>query len=307
MRRKALISFFMFFSFIVIGFGGYHCSLRAQNPQGYPPGGYGPGPGNYGPRGDDRGPRDDWGPEDSDDPDDPLPEKPDKGCNRRQYRGLVDRFGASAFVRFNGSAITDYRFGRESNFGLQCKRMYLNMDRVSGRQYYGGSLAISYEDGGSVLWKQFRSGAGDENKHNLWRGRKWRGDRIDQVFHAIFEGGERAIILKIDEVEEADVRDGETELRGYGEIWYKMFRDFKGKDVCYRKGVYMRNSRTGASKPGVVCWLLDMGPFSCKPQGVNTRKEISLTGNYPCYGKLGEFGNLNINEAFNVDRDEDHP
>lgn len=335
MPRKLQISVFMAFSFAVIAFGGYHCSLRAQNPQGQ---GYGPGGENssgqrgrnYGDDGRDDGRYNDYDDDYGDDygdgdrrraggRDDSLPEEPEEGCNRRQYRNLSGDWGESAYVRFNRSAIRDYRFGRESNFGLKCTRLYLDMEPAarSGKAVYEGSLIISYEDSGTIKRQTFKSGRGaEENKHNYWRGRSWRADRkdnVDQKFYAIFEGRDAAIILKIDEVVEADVRDGDTEFRGYGELWFKMFRNIHcpggrcERDVCYRDGNYMRFATTGASKPGARCWLLDRGPFSCKPQGVNSRSEIRLDGSLPCYSKLGEFGNLKINKAFNVDRSDDHP
>ena len=333
MRRKALISLFMLFGFAVIGFGGYHCSLRAQNQ--YPPG-HAPPPNDQGYR-DHYGPRNGGGNDYDDDydygrdnkPRDPLPEKPDDPCRRRQYDSLKDRFGSMGFVRFSRSALRDYRLGRESNFGVGCGRIYLDMEPDSSlddsrETVYGGELTISFEDGGEILFQQFDSGRGSDNIHNYWRGNSWRARRssrrrdrdsdrrtVNQNFYAIFEGRDAAIILKINDVMEKDVGDGYTELLGFGEIWYKMFRDFTGdrNDKCYRKGTYMRHSGTGASKPGRRCWLVRHGPFSCKPQGVNPREDedIDLSGSLPCYSKLGSFGSLKLRGAFNVEHDEDHP
>ena len=180
MPRKLQISVFMAFSFAVIAFGGYHCSLRAQNPQGqsYGPGQAGsPGQGgrDYGDGYDD--PYDEYGDDygdrrrgDDDRDSRRLPQEPEEGCNRRQYRNLSGDWGASAFVRFNSSALRSYRLDRKSNFGLKCPRLYLDMNPLGGGKYEG-SLTISYEDSGQIKRQTFRSGRGRGGEQTQLLGR----------------------------------------------------------------------------------------------------------------------------------------
>ena len=296
MFRKIQITFLILFSSVIIMLGGYNCAQKINYPSNqvvpidapastiYPSEPL-PYTGDY---------------EDS-----LLPEEPsDSYCNRSQYDKLRKKHGSSSFVRFQSISLTDYRLGVETNFETNCNRMYLDM--TENRNRYEGSLTISYEDGNNIHLSAYMTGRNEnEIKYNKWVDKQKspsRTGRLSSKFYAIFQDGDGALILNIDSLIERNIRDGATELIGSGEIWYKMFRSYAGKrDVCYSSGTYISKSKIVPRRPSARCWLLNEGPFSCKPQGVHSA-EVKLTDNrdYDCFRKLGTFGNLDVREAFNV-------
>ncbi len=299
MFRKVQITFLMLFSFIIIMVGGYNCSQKiytdnVDNTEGFN-------------RPIEENPYGSGQPEEEEvDEESLLPDKPlDNYCNREQYEDLRKEFGSSAFARFNAGSLSDYRFGVRSNFDLNCKRMYLNMTKRRSR--FSGSLTISYEDGNGIRWRTYKTGVNEsENRYNRWNRRdRSNSGRLKSEFYAIFENPSGAIILALDDLRIRNIQDGGSEIVGSGELWYKMFRAYAGrKDVCYRTGTYISKAKITGRRPSVRCWLLNQGPYSCKPQGVHSGDFNLLHENYDCYDKLGTFGNLNVREAFNVGKTE---
>ena len=239
-----------------------------------------------------------------------LPSEPDDTCPRDQYRKLAQRHGELAVLRIDNSSLADYRLGASQNFDLNCARMYLDMNKLSASSNtYKGFLSIAYDDGKNIKLQRFRSGfSAEENKYNRWSGSTWKADRnniVSKTFHTIFENKHTALILKMDNVRLKDVRDGDTAYFGAGEIYYKMFRVWTGdkNDLCYRKGTYVSLARQSLPRKN-RCWLLGVGPFSCRPNGVLAPRakvtNIDITRGLSCYKRLGVFFNLNIEGAFNV-------
>ena len=309
MGRKLFITFSLMFSALVILLGGYNCA-RQQVP-------WGPNSNPYDPH--NPNPRDPYDPEY---PRDPLPEEPENDrCNRKELRTAAEALGdASAYIRLRGgSSLEDFLIGQRLNFPVRCARMVLNMERVGNTKLYRGDVYILYDVGSSRPdGVRFNSGhSKEDNTHNRWSGSFRAGRRgvTGAEFSGIFQhtGREMALILQIDRVVEEDVADGETDLRGYGNIWFKTFRHptyfsqaDHNRDPCYQNGPYMRHARKKPPRPSKKCWFLTQGPYNCRPNGIGTGV-INISKSPTCYNKLGTFGNLEINEAFNVERDEDHP
>lgn len=298
MYRKLLTALLMLFSFVIIALGGYQCSTRVSREEGtnksIP---IDPGRGDdgyYYPEG--------YGESIYDDEFD-LPEKSPDRCARNQYRELAEELGAMAVFKFDKSSLEDYRLGDRLNFDVRCPRMYLDMSSSSSGSIYKGKLNISYEDSSHIQVDEFSSGFTErENKYNRWTG----GASItSKSFHAIFEHTDRAIILKLDDIREVDLRDGETAYIGAGEIYYKMFRKWASdwNDVCNTKGTYIKNAGGDPIPRRDKCWLLSSGAFNCRPNGaLHPRAQVTnidITGRLRCYSRLGRFIGLNIEEAFN--------
>lgn len=315
MSRKLFISASLSFSVIIILLGGYNCASQYDIPG---PGGHGGGPGGS------QNPYNPTGPP-TDGP--PLPDPPDDDdeCNRSYWREKINELGAaSAYIRTDRSNFTDFNLGQPANFSISCTRLLLNMSRVSGGSTYKGNLHIVYEEGNKPVGLQYNSGnSAKENKYNKWYG-DWRADRRGRTtakFNAIFQHNkmDMAVILQINKVEEVDVGDGVTSLRGYGDIWFKMFRLFTTKnDVCHHQGAYVKYAQRRPPRPQWVCWLVPVGAYSCRPEGIDlsfnlrssnvySEKPINLRSEPACYSKFGSFLNLDINQAFNVSSGRDHP
>ena len=316
MIQKIQLTLLLCFSFFIIVIGGYNCSVKVEDGRGeisIVTGGTQIESHNGGnveeeeERFDVRG---------------NLPDEPDDKCNRSDYRRLVEDFGASAFIDIqNTSSFRDYRLGISENFRPECTRVYLDMAETEvrgGRDYYEGSFYVSYEDGRSIKYQKYSSGSTrEDNKHNRWEGTSWNPSstgKVRQKFYSIFDDETHAaVILVIDEVRERNIRDGSTYLQGAGEVWFKMFKTFVNKsDRCYREGTYVTKARSTPRHPGKKCWLINRGPYACSPLGVNSSGNSILNFDlenkgYDCYSKLGEFRLLNINEAFNLSRNQAHP
>ncbi len=313
--RQLSASLLFLLSFAVLVLGGYQCATQNIGAPGrttipIQPGGengaygqgesgfYDPGPA-HSPRSEDRPSRRNS-----------LPDDPGDKCARSQYRDLSKRYGEISSFKFDISSLEDYRMGVRQNFDLRCPRMYLSMSRYAkSKKTYKGALAISFEDGRSIKVQKYTSGwTENENKYNKWLGSSWKPDKNDKVnrsFYAIFENNDNAIILRLEDIRVVDVRDGETAYWGAGELYYKMFRIYSGDtgDVCYSKGAYVSHAPSRPPKRA-RCWLLGIGPFSCRPNGVLPLKaavtNIDITKSLKCYNRLGEFFGLDIERAFNV-------
>ena len=309
--------FVLAFAFIVLG--GYQCATRVgpgggqTAPEGggsrpplggnsdYPPA---PGPGGDPYREGGNGRQTPYNPDLS------LPSEPEKNCNldRSVYRRYDTSYGeGKARFRFDRASLQDFLRGRELNFGSGCERLYLNMSST-GNGRYGGLLSLTFEDGRQPYRAEFESGnSSDETKYNYWEGSNWTPDGNDKVaksFHAIFEGDNAAVILKLEDVRLVDVGDGKTAYMGAGKLFYKMFRIYTGDgDKCHDEGVYVADASDKPHRPNKGCWLNNCGPYSCLPNGVvcpGEVPEINIRGNLPCYRRLGTFFGLNIEGAFNV-------
>ena len=217
---------------------------------------------------------------------------------------LSEKYGEPSIFKFDNSSIEDYLLGAKPSFDLKCARMYLDMSQLSRTSpAYRGTLTISSEDSQSFR-KRYSSGSTKtENKYNRWAGSSWR-DHVDRKFYAIFEDRDAALILKLDKIKKA-VKAGKTTYLGDGVLYYKMFRMWTGdkSDVCYSKGTYVNQFPHQKPIRQNRCWLLGIGPFSCRPEGsLPPRAEVTdidLTGPLKCYKRLGIFFNLNIKDAFN--------
>ena len=319
MERHIWTTFFLLFSFSILLFGGYNCAQRTvYPPSGLPPQGGVP---TFAP-----------GTEASSvtsltsevvEEDSNLPSRPEGGCNRSQYRNLEKTYGASAYIHLNKVQLREFLLGRDTNFDLGCPRLFLNMEKY-GRKRFEGSLTIAYEDSGRSGRREIKvekhiTGSSDADmKYNDWKG-SWnkaagRGGIIEPRFVAIFSRTPyRAVILHINKVKKHELGDGEVRHLGSGDIWFKSFRAYSGRrnDVCYRQGSYVIDSALNLQTPSTSCWNVRVGPFSCLPDGINTLAKVAERLNpksrelkLPCYKKFGEFGNLDISEAFNISSED---
>ena len=306
MARRLILFFLFVFSSFVIVVGGYNCA-QPQNP--YPGAGQvpPPGTGTGGSGGPPRG-----GPAYSG-PGGPsgLPEERESKCV--QLHKDFKKYGAPAVLNFKSRALRDYLMGHESNYGLKCARLYVDMEKMEGSSYYEGQVAIAYYGPDPETGLENPDGTGQifetgdsvkENEFNNWRGRTRT--LTASNFAAIMESRYAALILRIDNVKHLDVGDGKKSYRGSGSVWIKMFRQYKGdkSDTCHRSGGYAHLAK-GELTRNTLCWLADKGAYSCLPKGTGTLKNFNtLRGALPCYKKLADFGYLNIRDAFNLDSNE---
>ena len=319
MIRHFWTTFFLCFSFLIITAGGYKCARPAVpyipvTPPVILGGGLNEGDGNI----DEEGSA-------STDGDNnyagSLPPEPSDRCNRRVQRDLQDRFGGGvAFIKLNRANLEDYLLGRAINFELQCPRIIVSLAR--SKRSYKGRLHISYQSTGSsgtvVKVQSYDTGKSEsDTQYNDWKGNWNRTDRHGVVkprFIALFEDKNfGAVVLHINKVIAYEVVDGEISYRGYGDIWFKPFRTYTSrKDVCYSEGTYVSKARNKPPASSRRCWNNSIGPYSCLPDGINTmsqaekkfkpdQRELDLE----CYQYLGEFGNLNIRDAFNLNSVDD--
>lgn len=320
MYRKSITGFFFLFAFFVIAISGYQCATQVtQGPdEGFSINDQDRDRGVSGDnnRGDGYYYDDDYLSDRGGGDDSRLPPEPKDNCPRSTYRDFEKKYGEMAIFKIDSGSIEDYRLGASLNFGVNCARIFVNMNRASGSKVYKGKLVIAYDDGRRGSKRTFSSGfTTGENRYNRWTEGAWTSDSkgvVNKKFHAIYESQDAAIILKIDHVEERDIRDGTVDPYGYGEIYYKMFRYDKtaGRgDRCFQGGAYMRHFGGTPIRKNGRCWLLTTGPWSCRPHGVLEPrskgrvplfKDINITGSLPCYNRLGIFRNLHLKGAFNV-------
>ena len=324
--RKVPIILLFALSFTVIVAGGYQCSQQVQNrfPGGAPdPNRLAPPPTNYDGLYDDSDEGYDRRDSRNDNRNDNRSNRRSRrdryyhgsNCDRARHKELADRYGGElAVFKFDKGSINDF-IGGQINYPPKCPRIVLSMSS----QNYKGDLKIIYTRDGKEKKISFNSGLSEEdNKYNEWSRGSWREDRrerVDKKFHAIFEdnagakGPQTAIILKIEDVRLREVRDGARDYLGAGEIYYKMFRaDTKSDDVCHSRGAYIWTLPQRPSKKR-ACWFISHGPYSCLPQGVLPVPKsgkplpappIDITGDLPCYNRLGVFWGLEIMTAFDV-------
>ena len=195
------------------------------------------------------------------------------------------------------------------------------VDLNQSRRRYKGRITIAYTDtGGSgvvIRYQDYQTGKQDEDiKYNQWRG-SWteKADSkgvVEPRFVAIFENKSvGAVVLHINEVVKYDVGDGEVQYKGYGDVWFKAFRTYRKNDRCFSTGTYINQASNVPPIPSGVCWNRAIGPYSCLPSGIRSMDSIQADLkpdvrelDLECYVKLGEFGNLDIHEAFNLNSDD---
>ena len=317
-KLPALVLFTL--SFIVISLSGYQCATQQYSQQGRGAIPLDTKPKSVSKPVDDDTYPDDYGDKKSnkdedDDDDGRLPIDSGKRCHNTKLNGLG--YGAIASFRFDNSSLQDFLFGESLNFEPICARLYLDMSHIGSPKKYKGSLSLALQTNINIrTFQGFQSGfSAKDNSYNSWSGSSWEGDgnnRVDKTFHAIFEDAHSALILKLERVVIKDVGDGDVAYIGAGEIFYKMFRiataeDVKTtKDSCYSTGTYVSKAHTPPPRKSNRCWLVNFGPYSCRPEGslgvTEKFADIDITTNsYKCFSRLGVFWNLDIEEAFNDD------
>ena len=243
---------------------------------------------------------------------DSLPKEVTDNCKRSQLRDLHS--GAVANFKFDSSSLQDFLFGQSQNFDVVCARLYLDMSQMGS--VYKGNVSLAFQTNSYIKpITGFSSGfSASDNRYNKWRGSSWQANssnRVNKKFHAIYEDEHSALILKLEHVMVVDVGDGEVDYVGAGEVYYKMFRIATQDDVkntkgsCYSTGTYIKNAHTPPSSRNKRCWFINLGPYSCRPEGSLNPKEaftnINITANsYKCFARLGRFWGLSITEAFNA-------
>ena len=239
---------------------------------------------------------------------------------REQYDKLEDRIGGGwASLDINPNMMEEYRLGASSNYEVTKGRVFLDMERVSGERYYEGKTVIAYElkkDDGSHEVKswEFSSGSGKDAVYNIWA--NFRNDG-QFGFHGFFSDRRSgAVIVVLDEPEDELMRaDGDrAEVRfSSGSVWFMNFRKWNGrddKDDCNENGCFLGLSNClGPPPPQKMCWFIkNFGPYDCRAFAINKHSVDSLQKLEPrgsCYKKLGEFTNLNIEDAFDLDEGEE--
>ena len=295
MKKKLLTTIALAFSFFVVTLSGYNCSQRVYErvEQEIPV-------------------NQNTSTQTSGSKQGSVPSTPTKKCNRKQYSDLEEKYGEYTFIHLEEDNFSDYLFGHVSNFDPGCPRIFVDMNQTK-QDTFKGSLRIAYEGSSSsgkrvLKLQKYSSGRSEEaNKYN-----KWTEDDLSdrsQEFFAFFEdGSSTSLILHVEDVDTVPVQDGEDEYFGQGTIWFKMFRTLARRgDNCYT-GVYIKDAHTKPSRPDSnkdSCWLLGIGPYSCLPDGIRTSITEDNMEDPTCYKKLGEFGNLDLIRAFNIEDPND--
>ena len=207
----------------------------------------------------------------------------------------------------------DYRLGRSVNYNPICSRIFVNMSEVSGEDYFGGKVQIAYAEkrgNGTVVKTQiYRSGRGEDNRYNRWfSGDDLKGRiRRDYEFKGFFQDSNiGSLILHVRDIDRKTLGDGKEEYIGEGHVWFKMFRGFAGRGdtECYLKGAYVTQLRNAPPLPSIKCWLITrVTPYNCRTFLKSGKIDITRDEDPKCYSYLGEFGNLNVEEAFNAEVD----
>lgn len=315
---KKLPSFILFtVAFIILILSGYQCSTRVINK---------PGPDIL--QSPDIQSARPYSESFSDSyPNDPDYYDDDDDRERCPNKELGDFYTNKAMgrIELEDSALVDLNLGRTLNAPAECGRLYLKLKEVEykrdrGENFYQGTMNLVYR--GTCHNGQFgicryemRTGYGSKDaRYNRWDKRSiTRRNVEDQEFHAIFENSLGAYILKLEDVREINIADGQIKYVGGGELYYKMFRAATSNDVhrkdragdCYNSGTYVRNASYAPNHPGKRCWFVNTGPYSCRPEGdllIGQSKDINLkTDDYKCFSFLGTFYNIDIEEAFSVE------
>ena len=314
MNPRQILKILLFVvSFVLISLSGYQCSTQVIREGGtyQPPNGPSNNLGGY-PGATPTAVR---GPEyhknkirDTDDGD---------NCRHNKVRKAYSSTSAK-MTNISNSGLTDYRFGKRANYDADCARVFVRLKSNKNKMGYSGEMSFVYY--GTCLNGQKGVCKGSEittgyqpsdARFNGWS----KGERdvsvLDNTFRAIFEDTYGAYILSIEHVKESDVRDGYIRYLGAGSIYLKMFKTATLTDIntnhnqagdCYNTGTHVYHATTTPQRPSKVCWFIDTGPFSCRPDGDFTALNLHKN-NYKCFTYLGDFFGLDIEEALNIEID----
>lgn len=256
-----------------------------------------------------------------------TPEGYDEDSCRQRSRIRNAYSHASGKIDLDSSALNDFRLGKRGNFDTDCARLFvkLNGTTYNNDTVYQGSIKLAYLGTCSngeygICRSEMRTGySSSDARFNTWSvGNRYTKKPTERnvgraKFHGIFEDTYGAYILKLEDIRERDLSDGEVIYVGAGELYYKMFRIGTPEDIrqtqrrgdCYNGGGYISQAHHSPPRPSVRCWLTKLGPFSCRPEGdllsndqlsdINLRNE-----NYKCFSHFGNFYGLDIEEAFNI-------
>ena len=224
---------------------------------------------------------------------------------------MEDKYdGVSTDIDFTGSnTMRDYRTGIRANYAIDKGRVYVDMNREGNHRYYSGKIEIAYEvrkanGEDEVVSQEFSSGWGDDNQYNVWA--RFGGK---PGFHAFFSDSWKGVILVINEItdlntERTDVVNVGNRQLGSGSVWFKSFRSLVGNNYrdCYEGGTHVRMPPYPEG-PQKRCWFVSTGLWNCQAweDGNKVRTFMALEPRNSCYKKLGDFRDLNINEAFDAD------
>jgi hypothetical protein len=207
------------------------------------------------------------------------------GSGPGQGPGSDWEYGATAsFKLVSVDRLMEYTMQARNN----PKNVRINMNLTNkGGNSYGGTVSISYDDGGEYYEGFFTSGesAGD-NKYNIW----FEKDGKD-VYHGFFEDYYGAIVVVVDDLVSAG--DGQAPDQASGRVYFKNF------DLAYAPNP-LTGYLPGFGNPRTYCWFISIGPYDCrswkKGNGVDTTKAVNPDNGYKL---LGSFSGLDIEDAFN--------
>ncbi len=245
---------------------------------------------------------------------------PDGGDdNYENFKHLDDRYEADGEIDdndFKDDALTDFRLGYELNYPVGDGKVYVDLQRDSGKSYYNGTVLVAYEKNlgdrkKEIASHKFHSGYGSDAKYNVWA--RFKGAKRDPSFHGFFENGSQALILIVNKLDNPlEKTDGRVydRIEGSGSLW---FYSFKGHDErenhrdCYEGGRYI-NQKNWPNASSKKCWFISVGPFNC--QAWESRYKVRTFAalepdSDSCYKKLADFEHLNITKGFNLEDEED--
>lgn len=211
----------------------------------------------------------------------------------QQFPDQNFQYGGTATLNVTNTAMAKYLGWTPNN--LSDVKVNINLQYytdVEDKKTYsgwGGVVTIAFKDDGIPYQDNFSSLVnpwgtvktnGKNNQYNNW----YLGGPAGQYFHGFFQDHYGAIVVVIDDV--IDLGDGQGPQSVSGEIWVK------NHPLSY------------APLSPTSCWYVTLGPYDCRTwkvdKGVNPTASI-----YPNtadgYFKLGEFHDLDVNEAFNGD------
>ena len=207
------------------------------------------------------------------------------GSGPGQGPGSNWEYGATTtFKLYSLDRLMEYTMQARNN--PQNIRINVNLTN-KGDNRYGGTVSISYTDGGEYYEGFFTSGdsAGD-NKYNIWFEKDGK-----NVYHGFFEDYYGAVVVVIDEM--ISNGDGQAPNQASGRVYFKNF------DLAYAPNP-LYGYLPGFGSPRTYCWFISIGPYDCRAwksgYGVDTKKAINPDSDYKL---LGTFDGLNVEDAFN--------
>lgn len=196
-------------------------------------------------------------------------------------------YGATApFTLVSVDRLMEYTMQARNN----PKNVRVNINLTSkGENRYGGTVSISYTDGGEYFEGFFTSGESEgDNKYNVWFQKDGK-----NAYHGFFEDYYGAIVVVIDGF--VSEGDGQAPNSASGRIYFKNF------DLAYAPNP-LYGYLPGFGSPRTFCWFISIGPYDCRAwptdRAVDTYRAINPDNGYKL---LGSFSNLDLEEAFNGD------